>query len=103
MTTLVCRGFGNERRAVARVSALVTAAMITKQQYRRLMNEHQETGSVSESAMKAGMSRPTALKYLRARQLPEELQAKHSWRTRVDPLMGIWPAAQAILAEAPEL
>ena len=52
--------------------------MITNQQYRRLMNEKQETGNVSISALKAGMSRPTARKYLKAGQSPEELQAKHT-------------------------
>ena len=77
--------------------------MITKQQYRRLMNENQETGNVSNSAMKAGMSRPTARKYLQAGQPPEELQAKHTWRTRTDPLEEIWPRAQAMLSEAPDL
>lgn len=77
--------------------------MITKQQYRRLMNEHQETGNVTVSAMKAGMSRPTAQKYLRAGQPPQELQAKHTWRTRTDPLAAIWPQAVAMLEEAPDL
>jgi len=77
--------------------------MITKQQYRRLMNENQETGNVSISAMKAGMSRPTARKYLKAGQPPGELQAKHTWRTRTDPLEEIWPKAEAMLAEAPDL
>src|SRR5882724_2852481 len=77
--------------------------MITKQQYRRLMNENQETGNVSNSAMKAGMSRPTARKYLKAGQPPEQLQARHSWRTRMDPLMEIWPKAEVMLAEAPDL
>ncbi len=77
--------------------------MITKQQYRRLMSEHQETGNVTDSAMKAGMSRPTAMKYLKAAQPPNELQAKHTWRTREDPLWGIWPAAEVMLEEAPDL
>jgi transposase len=77
--------------------------MITKQQYRRLMSKYQETGNVSESAMKAGMSRPTARKYLEAQQSPEQLQAKHTWRTRPDPLADIWPKAEAMLAEAPDL
>ena len=77
--------------------------MITKQQYRRLMNEYQETGNVSVSAMKAGMSRPTARKYLEAGRAPQELQAKHTWRTRPDPLAEIWPKAEAMLAEAPDL
>jgi transposase len=53
--------------------------------------------------MKAGMSRPTARKYLTAKQSPEALQVRHSWRTRVDPLAEIWPTAEAMLVEAPEL
>ncbi len=77
--------------------------MITKQQYRRLMSENQETGNVSISAMKADMSRPTARKYLKAGQPPEELQAKHTWRTRADPLEDIWPKAEAMLSEAADL
>lgn len=77
--------------------------MITKQQYRRLMSEIQETGNVSVSAMKAGMSRPTAQKYLEAGQPPQELQAKHTWRTRQDPLEEIWPQAVVMLEEAPDL
>lgn len=84
-------------------SALVVAPMITKQQYRRLMSEYQATGSVSVSAMKAGMSRPTARKYLEAQQPPQALQARHSWRTRPDPLAAIWPQAEVMLTEAPDL
>lgn len=53
--------------------------------------------------MKAGMSRPTARKYLEAGKLPEELQARHDWRTRPDPLVAIWPKAEVMLAEAPDL
>src|SRR5664279_4668043 len=77
--------------------------MITKQQYRKLMSMYQETGNVIDSAMKAGMSRPTARKYLEAAQPPAELQAKHTWRTREDPLEGIWPQALVMLEEAPDL
>jgi transposase len=77
--------------------------MITKQQYRRLMSEHQETGNVTESAMKAGMSRPTARKYLEAVKPPNELQTKHTWRTREDPLATIWPRAEKMLCEASDL
>jgi transposase InsO family protein len=77
--------------------------MVTKQQYRRLMSEYQRTGEVTESAMKAGMSRPTARKYLRAGEPPDPLQVKHTWRTREDPLVDLWPQAEAMLREAPEL
>ena len=77
--------------------------MITNQQYRKLMSEYQETGNVTNSALKAGMSRRIARKYLQGGQPPEELQAKHTWRTRKDPLVEIWPQAEAMLAEAPDL
>ena len=77
--------------------------MITKQQYRKVMSEYQASENVTDSAMKAGMSRPTARKYLAAGKPPEELQAKHSWRTRKDPLVEIWPQAQEMLEEAPDL
>ena len=53
--------------------------------------------------MKAGMTRPTARKYLTAKQPPGELQLKHTWRTRVDPLADIWPTAEQMLSEASEL
>jgi hypothetical protein len=77
--------------------------MITKQQYHRLMNEHQVHGNITLSALKADTSRPTARKYIDAGYLPDELQAKHTWRTRPDPLIGIWPKAEAMLEAAPEL
>lgn len=77
--------------------------MITKQQYRKLMSNYQETGNVSNSALKADVSRPTAQKYIKAAQPPQELQVKHTWRTREDPLEEIWPQAEAMLAEAPDL
>jgi transposase len=77
--------------------------MITKQQYRRLMSEYQATGNVTESAMKADVSRPTARKYLEAGESPEELQAKRSWRTRLDPLAKIWPKAEQMLVDEPGL
>lgn len=49
------------------------------------------------------MSRPTARKYLTSKQTPEELQRKHDWRTRPDPLEPVWKQALDMLAEAPEL
>ena len=77
--------------------------MITKQQYRKLMSEYQQTGNVTVSAMKADVSRPTARKYLDAVQPTNELQAKHTWRTREDSLVEIWPQAVVMLEEAPDL
>ncbi len=55
------------------------------------------------SAMKAGMSRNTARKYLRQNDPMEQRLVPHTWRTRSDPLAEVWPQAQEMLRQAPEL
>lgn len=55
------------------------------------------------SAIKAGMSRNTARKYLRQGDPTVQKKQPHTWRTRVDPLEGIWGLAEAMLKDAPEL
>jgi len=77
--------------------------MITQQQYKRLMSEYNKTGQLTRSAMKVDIHRHTARKYIEAGKGPEELQAKHTWRTRPDPLAKIWDAATKMLLAAPEL
>jgi hypothetical protein len=77
--------------------------MITNQQYKRLMSEYEKTGKIVTSALKADVDRQTARKYLKAGKCPAELQAKHTWRTRPDPLDKIWEEATAMLRDAPEL
>ena len=54
-------------------------------------------------AMKAGMSRKTAGKYLRQDNAMEQRLVPHTWRTREDPLEGLWPRALEMLRDAPEL
>jgi hypothetical protein len=77
--------------------------MINNQQYHRLMKEYQNTGNITVSAMRADVSRPTARKYLNSNQTPAQLQEKHSWRTRPDPLEKVWDQAMKMLEDAPEL
>ncbi len=77
--------------------------MITQQQYKRLMSEYEKTGKIIDSAMKADIDRHTARKYISAGKGPAELQAKHTWRTRPDPLAKIWEEATRMLQAAPEL
>lgn len=77
--------------------------MITLKQYQRLMSEHEKTGNVTVSAMKADLHPQTARKYIRSGKAPEEQQAPHTWRTRSDPLEKVWPEAIAMLQDAPEL
>ena len=54
-------------------------------------------------AMKAGVSRKTAGKYLRQDNAMEQRRVPHTWRTREDPLEGLWPKALGMLRDAPEL
>jgi hypothetical protein len=77
--------------------------MITEQQYQRLMNEYQSSGVVDHAAMKAGMDRKTARRYLRTGLRPAELRKAHTWRTRKDPLAAIWPETERWLGESPEV
>ncbi len=77
--------------------------MITNRQYQRLMSEYEKTGKIVVSAMKADVHPQTAGKYIEAAKPPAELQAKHTWRTRSDPVAGIWERAERMLEKAPEL
>lgn len=55
------------------------------------------------SAMKAGVARNTARKYLRQADPTDAQQQPHTWRTRPDPLEAIWNRALVMLEPAPEL
>ena len=65
--------------------------MVTDRQVRRLMSMLQEDKSLLVSADKVGMNRETAAKYSRVGKLPSELQMDHTWRTRTDPFVDVWP------------
>lgn len=55
------------------------------------------------AAVRAGMSRNTAAKYVGSGKLPSELKEPRSWRTREDPFEKDWPQVVKRLEEAPEL
>ena len=46
--------------------------MITEQQYQRLMKHYHTSGEVGLAAMKSGMDRETARRYVAARSGPDE-------------------------------
>lgn len=77
--------------------------VVTRTQLTKLVSERNQGKTISMSAMKSGMSRKTAGKYLRQDNAMEQLQVAHTWRTRKDPLEEIWPEALAMLRDAPEL
>ena len=55
------------------------------------------------SAIKSGMDRKTARKYLKNPERLSQPRPARAWRTRVDPLAKIWPEAEPRLRAAPEL
>ena len=55
------------------------------------------------SAMKSGISRNTARKYLRQKDVMEQEKKPHNWKTREDPLEKIWAQAEEMLEKAGEL
>ena len=77
--------------------------MLNLKQYRRLLLKHAQGKTMSHTALRAGVDRKTARKYIQAQQTPHQLQKPHTWRTRLDPLVGAWPKAAQMLADAPEL
>jgi len=90
------------RRVCARrFKALRT--MINLKQYRRLRKKYAQSKHMSLSALRAGIDRKTARKYIQSQQTPQQLQKPHTWRTRPDPLAKAWPKAVQMLADAPEL
>lgn len=67
------------------------------------MEEMSKHGRIGVSAMKAGMDRKTARKYVMAGELPSEMTAARSWRTREDPFEEHWPELERMLGDAPGL
>jgi transposase len=77
--------------------------VVTRTQLTKLVTERNQGKTISMCAMKAGMSRKTAGKYLSQDNVLETRQVPHTWRTREDPLAEIWPKAEGMLRQAPEL
>jgi len=71
--------------------------MVTHQQVRKLMKLQREGRPLGISAAKAGMDEKTARKYLRGGEMPEEMKAAHTWRTREDVFGEVWQEVRAKL------
>lgn len=67
------------------------------------MDEMREHGKQGLSALRAGMHRNTARKYLRSGKLPSESSTVRTWRTREDPFAEDWPSVASRLEDAPGL
>ena len=75
----------------------------TDAQVRRLMEEFSNHGRLERAALKAGMNRKTAAKYVNVGCLPSDLREPRTWRTRDDPFEDVWSEVAERLAAAPEL
>lgn len=74
----------------------------TDEQVLRLRAERARGRPIEVAAMRAGMHRNTARKYL-AGSLPSERRVERTWRTREDPFAADWPEMEAMLEESPDL
>ncbi len=71
--------------------------MVTDKQVRSLFRMVDSGMSQEMAALKAGMSRKTARRYLSGRRLPSELTQPRTYRTREDPFDEVWPDVEALL------
>jgi len=67
------------------------------------MEELSKHGAVGLAAIKAGMDRKTARKYITAATLPSQIRAPRDWRTRQDPFAEHPEEVEALLRDTPEL
>jgi hypothetical protein len=67
------------------------------------MEEMTKHGRLGLAAMRAGMDRKTAGKYVAGGKLPSELVVPRNWRTHEDAFLEHWPELEAMLIDAPGL
>jgi len=75
----------------------------TDTQVHRLRQERARGRTIGQAAMKAGMHRNTASKYLGNGALPSDAPLGRTWRTHEDPFETDWPLMERMLTDAPEL
>ncbi len=63
------------------------------------MEELSKHGAVGLAAIKAGMDRKTARKYIAAATLPSQMRAPRDWRTREDPFAEHREEIEALLRD----
>ena len=71
--------------------------MKTDGEVQLMIRERRKGKTLDQAAARAGMSVPTARKYLRAGQLPSQRTRPRTYRTRPNPFGADWPWIQAQL------
>lgn len=74
----------------------------TNKQIGKLM-KLKHTHSQEKAALKAGVDRKTASKYIKAGKLPSECKQLRGWRTREDCFEEVWPRLEKMLENSPGL
>jgi transposase len=69
----------------------------------QLWKERARGFTIAVAALRSGMHRNTASKYLRDQRAPSVQAAARTWRTHPDPFAADWPRMEERLAEAPGL
>jgi hypothetical protein len=77
--------------------------MISPQQYRKLMKHHRLKNNISQSAIKAGIDRKTASKYVQGAPSPKEEVSPRYWRTHRDAFSQVWAGIEEALFREPRL
>ena len=77
--------------------------MVSDAQVKKLREEMRRHGQVGLAALRAGMHRNTARRYVESGQLPSERQGPRTWRTHEDVFAEDWEELSMKLGEAPEL
>lgn len=65
------------------------------------MEEMTKHGRIGLAAMRAGMDRKTARRYVQTAKLPSELAGPRTWRTHPDAFLEDWPELERMLEESP--
>ena len=77
--------------------------MVTDKQVRRLMQMVETGRTVKIASLKTDMDEKTARKYLKMGELPSEVKAEHTWRTRADSFEDVWDEVRGKLEIFPRL
>jgi len=79
---------------------MVAGRKVNGAQIKELHRHLNERSSLTYAAMKAGMDRKTGGKY---RDGADPSPVAHTWRTRPDPLVAVWPRLAELLEREPKL
>jgi len=77
--------------------------MVKDEQVVRLRRLLRPSTTLKEIALQANMDVTTARKYIRLSTLPSENHRVREWRTRTDPLAGVWEKVTGQLQRNPTI